>query len=40
MYYQVGKYCAENNKAYTMNLSAPFLCRKFKKQVGHVKILV
>ena len=27
---RVAKYCAQNNKTYCLNLSAPFLCQFFK----------
>ena len=33
---RVAKYCAQNNKTYCLNLSAPFLCQFFKDQMSSV----
>lgn len=33
---KVAKYCAQNNKTYCLNLSAPFLCQFFKDQMSSV----
>merc|ERR1711997_854313 len=33
---KVGKFCAENNKTYCLNLSAPFLIQFFKDQMMSV----
>ena len=33
---KVAKHCAQNNKTYCLNLSAPFLCQFFKDQMSSV----
>ena len=33
---KVAKYCAQNNRTYCLNLSAPFLCQFFKDQMSSV----
>jgi len=33
---RVAKYCAQNNRTYCLNLSAPFLCQFFKDQMSSV----